>query len=156
MPKLSAGLLIYKFESGQVKVLLGHMGGPFYAKKDEGAWDIPKGEYEDEDALTAAHREFKEEIGKPAPTGKSYDLGEVKVTDKITKIWAIEGDLNVSRIDSNKFSMEWPPKSGRTEMFPEIDRAEWFYLPVAVQKIVKGRRPFIERLAAKLGIGLDE
>lgn len=153
--KQSAGLLIYKIENGQVKVLLGHMGGPFYAKKDEGAWDIPKGEYEDEDALTAAHREFEEEIGQPAPTGRAYDLGEIKASGKIVKIWAIEGDLDVSRIDPDTFTMEWPPKSGKIQEFPEIDKAKWFTLPIAVKKVNQNRRLFIERLAGKLRIQLS-
>lgn len=147
MLKQSAGLLVYKVDNGQVRVLLGHTGGPFYAKKDAGAWDIPKGEYEDEDALKAARREFEEELGQPAPLGEAHALGEVKAANKVVKVWAIQGDLDVSRIEPDMFTLEWPPKSGNMQKFPEIDRAEWFDLPAAMRKVVKSRQAFIERLA---------
>ena len=156
MAKQSAGLLIFKTEKGQVKVLLGHMGGPFYTKKDEGAWDIPKGEFEGEDALEAAHREFQEEIGQPAPDGEAIALGEVKASGKTVAIWAIEGDLDVSSIKSNTFEMEWPPSSGQIQKFPEIDKAGWFDLRTAAKKIVRSRGKFLERLAENLGQPLPE
>lgn len=144
--KTSAGLMVYKIEDGKVKVLLGHMGGPFYTKKDAAAWDIPKGEFEGEDALGAAHREFEEEIGQPAPAGDAFDLGTVKVSGKVVMIWAVEGDVDAERIESNTFKMEWPPKSGEIREFPEIDKAGWFDLPTATIKIVKSRTVFLERL----------
>ncbi len=144
--KTSAGLLIYKVEAGKVKVLLGHMGGPFFANKDVAAWDIPKGEFEDEDAISAAYREFQEETGLPAPAGEAFDLGTMKASNKIVMIWAIEGDLGVNSIKSNSFELEWPPKSGQIEKFPEIDRAAWFELDKAAIKIVKSRVVFLERL----------
>jgi predicted NUDIX family NTP pyrophosphohydrolase len=151
MIKQSAGLLVYRLENKQIKVLLGHMGGPFFARKDDGAWDIPKGEYEGEAAYEAARREFQEEIGQPAPTSEHIDLGEVKKSGKAVRIWAIEGDLDVSTIKSNNFELEWPPKSGQIQEFPEIDRAEWFDLPIAMKKIVRSRVEFLEKLAEKLG-----
>ncbi len=148
--KTSAGLLIYKVDDGKVKVLLGHMGGPFFARKDAAAWDIPKGEFEGEDALAAAHREFEEEIGQPAPTGEAYDLGTAKSSNKVVMIWAMEGDIDIKNISSNTFKVEWPPKSGEIQEFPEIDKANWFDLPTASVKIVKSRVVFLERLATFL------
>ncbi len=144
--------MVYKNEGGQVKVLLGHMGGPFFAKKDAGAWDIPKGEFANEDALEAAFREFEEEIGQPPPKNNLVELGEVKSSGKTVMIWAIEGDLDVSNIQSNTFEMEWPPRSGQKQEFPEIDRAAWFYLDTASKKIVRSRAVFLERLAEKLNL----
>lgn len=148
--KQSAGLLVYKIENNQVKVLLGHMGGPFYVYKDNHAWDIPKGEFEDEDALSAAYREFEEEIGKPPPKGEVLDLGEVRTSGKVVMAWTVEGDIDTSSIKSSMFTMEWPPKSGEEQEFPEIDKAEWFDLLSATKKIVKSRTVFLERLAIKL------
>lgn len=143
--------MLYKFETQQIKVLLGHMGGPFFARKDESAWDIPKGEVEDEPAYEAARREFEEEVGQPAPESEQIDLGEVKKSGKTVRIWAVEGDLDVSNVKSNTFEMEWPPRSGQKQQFPEIDRAEWFELPIAMKKIVRSRTEFLRRLAEKLG-----
>ena len=144
--KTSAGILLYRVKDNQLQVLLGHMGGPFYARKDMAAWDIPKGEFEGEDALSAAHREFEEEIGQPPPTGPAIELGEVKASNKVVMIWAIEGDLDVNTIKSNTFEMEWPPKSGEIQEFPEIDKAAWFDIEKAKIKIVKSRVAFLDRL----------
>jgi len=144
--KTSAGILLYRIKNNQIEILLGHMGGPFYAKKDMAAWDIPKGEFEGEDALSAAHREFEEEIGQPAPAGEAIELGEMKTSNKVVMIWAIEGDLDASKVKSNIFQMEWPPKSGQIQEFPEIDKAAWFDLETAKIKIVKSRIAFLDRL----------
>ena len=135
-------------------MLLVHPGGPFWAKKDEGAWSIPKGEYDEgEDALTVAKREFGEEVGA-APDGAFVDLGEVtQPARKCVRAFALEGDFDVSRLQSNTFELEWPPKSGRKQSFPEVDRAQWFAPDVARQKILAGQRPFIERLLARVGEG---
>jgi predicted NUDIX family NTP pyrophosphohydrolase len=134
---------------GELEVLLAHMGGPFWARRDEGAWSIPKGEYEEgEDALSAARREFGEELGCQPPRGRPIDLGSVvQSSGKHVHAWAIEGDVDVTRVVSNTFEMEWPPKSGRRARFPEIDRAEWFELPVARSKLVKAQSALVDRLA---------
>ena len=146
--KLSAGLLIYKYEENELKVLLVHPGGPFWAKKDLGAWSIPKGEYiEDEEPLKVAYREFEEEIGQNPPDGKTLELGSIKQpSGKLITAWAIEGDLDVFKIKSNLFSLEWPPKSGRTQEFPEVDKAEWFDLEETRRKILPGQKGFLEKL----------
>lgn len=154
--KQSAGLLIYKRDGRQVKVLLGHMGGPFFAKKDDGAWDIPKGEFTDEEPLAAARREFEEEIGQPPPAGNPQSLGQDKASGKLVMIWAIEGGIDVSAISSNTFELEWPPKSGQLQKFPEIDEARWFEISKAMKKVVKSRRIFLERLAENLQLTLDD
>lgn len=152
MSKLSAGILVYRQQNNQTEVLLGHPGGPFYAKKDDGVWSIPKGEYEDEEPLDAAKREFQEELGQAAPTGNYQDLGEIKQSGgKVNHIWAVTGDLDVSKTTSNTFELEWPPKSGKTQSFPEIDRAEWFNLAAAKRKIRPYQLEFIERLEKLLG-----
>jgi predicted NUDIX family NTP pyrophosphohydrolase len=153
--KTSAGILVYKKENNEIKVLLAHMGGPFYTNKDAGAWDIPKGEFEGENGLSAAHREFEEEIGQPAPIGEALDLGTVKNSGKVVMIWAVGGDLDVSKITSNKFQMEWPPKSGKLQEFPEVDKADWFSLPEASIKIVKSRHIFLDRLADRLNVKIE-
>ena len=154
MPKRSAGLLMYRRASRALEVLLVHPGGPFWAKKDAGAWSISKGEYDEgEDALTVAKREFSEEVGA-APNGDFLDLGEViQGGGKRVRAFALEGDFDVSRLQSNTFELEWPPKSGRKQSFPEVDRAAWFVLDVAREKILAGQRPFIERLLARVGEG---
>lgn len=154
MPKRSAGLLMYRRVDGALELLLVHMGGPFWARKDEGAWSIPKGEHgEGEDALAAAKREFAEEVGA-APDGEFIDLGEVTQGGrKRVHAFALEGDFDVSRLQSNMFEMEWPLKSGRLQSFPEVDRAEWFPPDAALRKILAGQRPFIDRLLARLGEG---
>ena len=154
MKKLSAGLLIYKSINNQIEVLLAHPGGPFWARKDLGAWSLPKGEYQEgEDALSAARREFAEEIGQPAPEAEFIDLGEVKLkSGKIIQAWAIAGDLDASKIKSNTMSIEWPPKSGQQTEFSEVDRAEWFDLVKAAQKLNPAQAEFIERLSKKLNV----
>jgi predicted NUDIX family NTP pyrophosphohydrolase len=153
MPKRSAGLLLFKRQSGELRVLLVHPGGPFWQKRDRGSWSIPKGEYVDsEDARAVALREFEEETGVTPPTGDLLGLGEVRQAGgKIVTAWALEGDIDPEKIVSNTFDMIWPPKSGRPETFPEIDRAGWFTLAEAGEKILDGQRPFLERLAAATG-----
>jgi predicted NUDIX family NTP pyrophosphohydrolase len=154
----SAGLLLYRRrDDGALEVLLGHMGGPFWARKDERAWSIPKGEHpDDEDALAAARREFAEETGTRPPDGPTLDLGEVPQSGgKRVTAWAVEGDLDPDRIESNTFELEWPPRSGRRQEFPEIDRAGWFDLGTARRKVVKGQVPLLDRLEERLS-GAEE
>jgi len=124
------------------------MGGPFWAKKDDGAWSIPKGEHDaDEDPLAVASREFEEELGSPVPATHLVPLGAVRVTSaKVLTVWAAEGDLDATATRSNTFELEWPPRSGRLQEFPEIDRAAWFGLPEARSKLLKGQLPFLDRL----------
>jgi predicted NUDIX family NTP pyrophosphohydrolase len=153
MSKLSAGILLFKVSDNDVlEVLIVHPGGPFWAKKDEAAWSIPKGEYrEGEDAHEAAHREFREELGTDAPSNSGIDLGEVKQSSgKRIRVWAIEGDLDASQIESNTFAMEWPPKSGESADFPEVDRAAWEPIAVARRKVHKGQADFLSRLTDAL------
>ena len=150
MPKLSAGLLLYRRTSGHVEVLLVHPGGPFWAKKDEGAWSIPKGEYEPgEDPFEVAIREFEEELGiAPPAADATMPLGEVRQpSGKRVTAWALEGDVAVDEIHSNTFPMEWPPRSGRMQEIPEVDRAGWFDLDTARRKLLKGQVAFLDRLA---------
>lgn len=157
MTKQSAGLMVYRQSNNKVEVLLVHPGGPFWAKKDEHAWSIPKGEFADgEDPLQAAKREFQEEIGQPAPAGDMRDLGNTKTSSKTIYAWAIAGDLDVRHVESNNFEMEWPPHSGQKQEFPEVDKAAWFDLSTAVTKIHKGQAQFLERLAEMTGAKLDE
>lgn len=154
MPKQSAGLLVYRSTPRALEVLLVHPGGPFWARKDDGAWSVPKGEYgEGEEALTVARREFAEEVGEP-PDGAVLDLGEVvQPGRKVVRAFAVRGDFDVTRLQSNSFEMEWPPRSGRRQSFPEVDRAAWFAPEDARRKILAAQRPFIERLLARLGQG---
>lgn len=149
----SAGLLVFRRTAGDTEVLLGHMGGPFWAAKDAGAWTVPKGLVEDgEDPLAAARREFVEELGLPVPAGELFALGEVRASrGKIATVWAVEGDLDPGAIDPGTFELEWPPRSGRTERFPEIDRAGWFTCDDAAERIVAGQRELLTRLATALG-----
>lgn len=149
MAKQSAGLLLFRRRDDALEVFLVHPGGPFWAKKDAGAWSIPKGEYEnDEDPLTAARREFAEETGFE-PEGDAIPVGEIKQAGgKLVKAWAMEGDCDAVQIKSNTFSMEWPPKSGKMREFPEIDRAGWFTLDEARLKLLPAQAEFINRLAA--------
>jgi predicted NUDIX family NTP pyrophosphohydrolase len=148
--KRSAGILLYRFMDGTLQVLLAHPGGPFWARKDTGAWTIPKGEFEDEDALAAARREFAEE------TGSSVDGDFVALTPcvqkngKVVHAFAVEGDLDASAITSNQFEMEWPPGSGKRREFPEIDRAEWFTLEAAQEKINPAQQALLVELRQKL------
>ncbi|MGC0342496.1 NUDIX domain-containing protein [Streptomyces sp. SLBN-8D4] len=148
--KTSAGLLLFRHTSDGLEVLLGHMGGPFFARRDAGAWSVPKGEYEpeSESAWDAARREFQEELGLPPPDGEAVPLGEVRQTNgKVVTAWAIEADLDPATVVPGVFSMEWPPKSGRTQEFPELDRVEWFGLDRARAVIVKAQSAFLDRLA---------
>ncbi|WP_030664167.1 NUDIX domain-containing protein [Streptomyces cellulosae] len=148
--KRSAGLLLFRRGAGLgIEVLLGHMGGPFYARRDAGAWTVPKGEYEpDEAAWDAARREFQEELGLPPPDGEAVPLGEVRQTNgKIVTAWAVEADLDPATISPGTFLMEWPPKSGQTREFPELDRVAWFGLDGARAVIVKAQAAFLDRLA---------
>jgi predicted NUDIX family NTP pyrophosphohydrolase len=149
VPKVSAGLLVYRRTGAGVEILLVHPGGPFWAKKDDGAWSVPKGEYEpSEDPLAVARREFEEEIGQAPPDGGEPEwLGELRQpSGKVVSAWTIEGDLDVREVRSNSFEMEWPPRSGRTREFPEVDRAGWFGLEEARRKILRGQLGFIDRL----------
>ena len=150
MPKRSAGLLVWRRREGELEVLLVHPGGPFWAKKDDGAWSIPKGEYEpDEEPLQVAIREFEEEIGvAPPPADAAVSLGEARQSSgKLVSAWAVEGDLEIDEVRSNTFPMEWPPRSGRIKDIPEVDRAEWFDLDSARRKLSKGQLPLLDRLA---------
>ncbi len=150
MPRTSAGLLVYRRGSGVLDVLLVHPGGPFWRNRDVGAWSIPKGEYDaDEEPEAAALREFEEELGCVPPGGSSRPLGEVvQRGGKHVVAFAVEGDLDVSAIESNMFELEWPPRSGHRQSFPEVDRAAWFSLAVAREKILPGQRPLLDRLEA--------
>lgn len=151
MPKVSAGLLLYRRRGGKVEVFLVHPGGPLWAKKDLAAWSIPKGEVDgDEDLFACARREFAEETGISV-AGEGVPLGCARTSsNKVTHVWAIEADVEPEKIVSNRFTLEWPPKSGRTEEFPEIDRAAWFSFATAAEKIYRGQAEFLTRLAAQL------
>ena len=151
MPKYSAGLLPYRIDgSDSLEVLLVHPGGPFWARKDDGAWSIPKGEYEpaaEPNPVAVAEREFEEELGSPAPVGARLQLGELKQpSGKRIVAWAVRCDLDVSEVRSNTFEMEWPPRSGTTQSFPEVDRAAWFSMSEARLKLLKGQQPFLDQL----------
>ncbi|MFJ4986642.1 NUDIX domain-containing protein [Streptomyces sp. NPDC088732] len=151
--KRSAGILLFRGTPGPgPEVLLGHMGGPFWASKDAGGWTIPKGEYEpDETAEAAARREFLEELGLPVPDGELLPLGETtQPNGKIVTIWALEGDLDTALVVPGTFTMEWPRGSGNLREFPEVDRAEWFPLDVAADRILPAQRTFLDRLGGFL------
>lgn len=147
---------MFRRTSGDIEILIGHMGGPFWARKDSGAWSIPKGEYdpEQEDLRVAAAREFTEELGLPVPPGVWLPLGEVRYGSgqraKDLTVWAIEADLDPAALVPGTFEMEWPPKSGRMAEFPEIDRVAWFDLATAHDKLGAGQRPYLDRLAQHL------
>jgi len=144
---------MYKYRSDKLLVLLVHPGGPYWAKRDLGSWSIPKGEYEGEDPLTAAVREFQEETGGQVQ-GPFLSLGEVTQSNRKTvSAWAVEGDFDPKTLKSNLCEIEWPPKSGRTQLIPEADRAEWFSLQDARVKILAGQRPFLDRLESALKSG---
>ena len=151
MPKKSAGILPYRRRDGRLEVLLVHPGGPFWAKKDLGSWSIAKGEYEEgEDPLQAALREFLEETGHQ-PAGPFLPLAQRKQPGgKLIDAWATENDWDSSKLISNTFSMEWPKGSGRLQAFPEVDRAEWFEISEAAQRILPGQRGFLDELYEKL------
>ncbi|MFJ4685251.1 NUDIX domain-containing protein [Streptomyces sp. NPDC091377] len=145
----SAGLLLYRRTGRGVEVLLGHMGGPFFARKDAGAWTVPKGEYEpDEPAWDAARREFEEELGLAPPDGDAVPLGEVRQSGgKVVTVWAVEADLDPADVVPGTFTLEWPPRSGRTREFPELDRVAWFGPDEARAVLVKAQAAFLDRLA---------
>ena len=152
MPDKSAGVLLFRRRDAGVELFLVHPGGPFWAKKDDGAWSIPKGLYEDdEDPFAAAQREFAEEVGTRID-GEFTLLGEFKLpSGKRLTVWAVEGDLDAATVSSNLFEMEWPPHSGKTAQFPEVDRAGWFSSEDALRKLTKGQLPLVEVLLDKLG-----
>jgi predicted NUDIX family NTP pyrophosphohydrolase len=152
MPRTSAGLLLYRRRGSGVEVLIGHMGGPFWARKDDAAWSVPKGEYgPDEQAFDVALREFEEELGTPVPADDFLPLGEVRQSGgKVLRVWAAEGDLDAAAARSNTFSLVWPPHSGRLQEFPEIDRAVWVSVDEARTKLVRGQVPLLDRLLAAL------
>ena len=149
--KLSAGILVYRIRSGTPEVLLVHPGGPFWAKKDSGAWSITKGEFDEgADPLENAKREFMEETGSPV-SGNFIALKPLKQrSGKIVHAWAVEGDLDASSIVSNMFKMEWPPRSGKQQEFPEVDRGEWFTIPAAREKLQEGQLGFLDELESKI------
>jgi predicted NUDIX family NTP pyrophosphohydrolase len=150
--KRSAGILLFRGHAAALEVLLGHMGGPFFARRDAGAWSIPKGEYEpDETPEAAARREFTEELGLPVPAGALLPLESLRQSSgKVVTVWALAGDLDPEQVVPGTFELEWPRGSGRTQEFPEIDRAAWFGLHEAREKLVTGQRPFLDRLTDRL------
>lgn len=149
---MSAGILLFKHGAGGFEVFLVHPGGPFWAKKDLGAWSLPKGEYDrQEDPLNAALREFEEETSFRLEPGNLLPLGELKQpSGKIVTAWALEKDVDAALVKSNLFEMEWPPKSGQRQEFPEVDRAGWFPLAEAREKLLKGQVGFLDRLMEAL------
>ena len=151
MPKQAAGILLYRQSPRGLEVLLAHPGGPLWARKDLGAWTIPKGQFgNDESALDAAKREFEEEMGTPA-RGAFAELGSIKQpSGKIVHAFTAESDFDVSKVKSNLFTLEWPPRSGKSGEFPEVDRAEWFSIDEARKRILKGQEPFLDRLLTLL------
>ena len=153
MPKTSAALLLYRHGGDGLEVLIAHMGGPFWARKDAGAWSIPKGEFtDDEEPLAAARREFAEEMGSPPPDGVVAPLGTVKQSGgKSVTTFAVEGDFDLAGFRSNTFELEWPRGSGKVQEFPEVDRAAWVSVAVAKEKLVKGQVPVMDALVEHLG-----
>jgi len=148
--KTSAGILMHRDTPAGREVLLVHPGGPFWAKKDDGAWSIPKGEYvEGDDPWAAARREFEEELGKPAPDGPRIDFPPLKQpSGKVITAYAVRGDLDLTGTVSNTFTLEWPKGSGNLREYPEIDRVDWFSVPAARSKLLKGQRPLLDQLVA--------
>jgi predicted NUDIX family NTP pyrophosphohydrolase len=148
----SAGILLYRSANGGIEVLLAHPGGPVWAKRDAGAWSVPKGEIEEgEDAWAVARREFEEETGHPVPDGAAIELGEItQKGGKVVVAWALEGDLDPATAHSNTFPFQWPPKSGRYITIPEIDRVEWFSPDEARLRIKDTQIPLIDRLLEAL------
>ncbi|HEX5252750.1 MAG TPA: NUDIX domain-containing protein [Mycobacterium sp.] len=159
MARLSAGVMLYRTCDGVAEVLVAHPGGPFWARKDDGAWSIPKGEYTDgEDPWAAAQREFSEELGLPVPAGPRIDLGQLKQSGgKIVTAFAVGSDLDIADARSNTFELEWPKGSGTLREFPEVDRVAWFSVATARVKLLKGQHGFLDRLMADPGLaGLSE
>jgi predicted NUDIX family NTP pyrophosphohydrolase len=152
VPARSAGILLFRRGAAGLEVLLVHPGGPFWARKDLGAWSIPKGEHDDDEApLDCARREFAEETGTALPEGELVELGEIRQkSGKRVAAWAAEGDLDPATVRSNTFELEWPPRSGRRQEFPEVDRAEWFGLDAARERLLPAQVEFLDRLAAAL------
>ena len=149
--KNSAGILLYRIRSGALEVFLVHPGGPFWAKKDAGTWSIPKGEFEEgADPLETATREFFEETGSPIDGSFMLLTSQKQRSGKLVHAWAVQGDIDASSVRSNNFSMEWPPRSGKQQEFPEIDKGEWFTIPVAREKLLAGQRGFLDELEKKL------
>jgi predicted NUDIX family NTP pyrophosphohydrolase len=150
MPPVSAGLLLYRRRNGGLELLLVHPGGPFWQKRDDGVWSIPKGEMAaSEIPLEVARREFQEELGAPVPGGDPTSLGSVRQAGgKTVHAWAVEGDLDVTQAHSNTFEVEWPPRSGKMQRFPEVDRAAWFDPNTARRKLIPAQTAFIDRLEA--------
>ena len=151
--KLSAGLLLYRYQRGILQVFLVHPGGPLWAKKDEGAWSIPKGQYQEgDDPLATAKREFHEETGSEV-TGSFRALSPLRQpSGKVVSAWAVEGDIEAATVKSNTFSLEWPPRSGKMLECPEVDRGAWFDLPIARTKLQPGQRGFLDQLQQLLGL----
>jgi predicted NUDIX family NTP pyrophosphohydrolase len=151
--RASAGILMYRQRDGRLEVLLVHPGGPVWARRDLGAWSIPKGESEEgEEPLAAARREFTEELGSPPPDGETVDLGEIRQkSGKRVRAWGLAGDLDAERTQSNTFTMEWPPRSGQMGEFPEVDRAEWLTLEQARERINPAQVALLDRLEQLVG-----
>jgi predicted NUDIX family NTP pyrophosphohydrolase len=144
----SAGLVVFRERDGALEVLLAHMGGPYWTRRDAGAWSIPKGELDDgEDPLAGARREYREELGHPPPDGPVVELGEIRQRGgKRVLAFAVEGDFDPSQLRAGTFELEWPPRSGRRQAFPEVDRVAWFDLATARDKLVQGQVALLERL----------
>ncbi len=153
MPPVSAGVLLYRRRAASLEVFLVHPGGPFWARKDDAAWSVPKGLVEvEEEELACARREFREETGFDTPEGPVHDLGTFRQpSGKRLHVWAIEGDCDADALSSNLFEMEWPPKSGRKARFPEVDRGGWFDRAQAIRKIASGQRPVLEKFFGDFG-----
>jgi predicted NUDIX family NTP pyrophosphohydrolase len=148
----SAGLLLYRLHDGALEVLIAHMGGPFWARREEGAWSIVKGEHgEREEPLAAARREFGEETGASAPAGPAIELGEIRQSGgKLVRAWAVEGDFDPDSLRSNTFELQWPPRSGRMAEFPEIDRVQWCDAATARRLLVEAQSALVDRLEQRL------
>jgi predicted NUDIX family NTP pyrophosphohydrolase len=155
MARSSAGILLFRTRSGTPEVLLVHPGGPFWARRDAGAWSIPKGEHgDDEDPLQCALREFAEETGSALEPAELIELGTIRQkAGKLVTAWAAEGDLDPATVTSNTFTIQWPPRSGRMAEFPEVDRAEWFALAQAREKLVPAQAELVDRLQTHLEAG---